>query len=276
MFGRNDVAEVVLSGAIGVGGTLCRGRVAVAEVPEVVVAVLRGVLKVDGVGFAAFQRVHARVEVGQGLVVDVDAYRVACGAVDFPFLVCHGHGVQCRGTHHTACFHGVGILAERLPGKDIVSVGVSVFGIEQQCLDVAKHGVVAKGGCGCPYGPDSCGGVPFAAEFVVDAYVDGEIAGGVVGRDDGTRVGALLDIKSAPAAKVEVAVGRVGLPDDAVDAYLVFASATGADAAEVERPAKDPAVVNLPVVAYLYFPFTIKRTADEFVEVRSRNIIIST
>ena len=143
----------------------------------------------------------------------------------------------------------VGFLSEGFPGEGVVGVDVSVFCVKGDGLDIADESVVAKFGRRRPYSLDGSRGVPFAAEFVVDAYVDGEVAGCVVRRDDGTYIGSFLDAEASPVAKVEVAIGRVGFPDDAVDTYLVFAAAAGADAAEVERPAEDPAVICWPIVA---------------------------
>ena len=149
-----------------------------------------------------------------------------------------------------------------------------VFGVKDNLVDIANQDVFAKFRSGRPYRPDASGGVPDAAKLVIDTNIDGKESCSVVSRDDRACRLAIVDVHATPVTKVKVTIVRIWQPDNAVDTHLVFAASTRVDAAEVERPRKNPAIVGAPVVANLNLPFSVEGASDQFVEVGGRNIVV--
>ena len=174
------VFEVVGAGSVGVARVLKGGVGSVAEFPAVFIAVSGSVVDVDGEGFATFEGVNTRVEVGHRLRVDGYDYSVARHALLAYAGVLHLYHILvfCKGVG--CSLNGRSSFAKGLPGEFVVFVcSVSVGCVECDGVDIAQDGVLAKIGDGGVDRRNTGQRIPHAVELIVDFHMDSEVTSGV-------------------------------------------------------------------------------------------------
>ena len=84
-----------------------------------------------------------------------------------------------------------------------------------------------------------------------------------------------MDLKTTVDSVAEVG-GIIGVrtPYNRVDTHLIFASAAGADTADVHSPAEHPAVVDWPIVTQFNTPCSVEGAAYQLREVLCGQVIV--